>query len=116
PGALPPAPSIEDYAIIGDTRSVALISRGGSIDWLCWPRFDSRSIFARILDVDRGGHFSIHPESRFETKRRYDGNVLVTTFTTDSGVARLTDLMPVMREEEKKQRLTPFRQILRRIE
>ena len=95
---------------------MALVSRDGSIDWLCWPRFDSRSIFARILDVERGGHFSIRPEGAFESRRRYDGNVLVTTFTTATGVARLTDLMPVMREEEKKRRLTPFRQILRRVE
>jgi GH15 family glucan-1,4-alpha-glucosidase len=107
---------IEDYAIIGDTRSIALISRGGSLDWLCWPRFDARSLFARILDVDRGGHFSIRPAGDFEVKRRYDTNVLITTFTTPTGVARLIDLMPVMREIEKKSRLSPFRNILRRIE
>ena len=111
-------PPIEDYAIIGDTRSAALISRDGSIDWLCWPRFDSRSWFARLLDVNRGGHFSIHPHEPFRATRRYIDltNVLETTFTTDRGVARLTDLMPVMREEEKHSRLTPFRQLLRRIE
>jgi len=107
---------IEDYAIIGDTRSIALVSRNGSIDWLCWPRFDSRSVFARILDPDRGGHFSIAPDAPFRTTRRYDGNILITTFTTDTGVAQLIDLMPVMREEEKRKRLAPFRQLLRRIE
>jgi len=107
---------IEDYAIIGDTRSIALVSRSGSIDWLCWPRFDSRSVFARLLDLDRGGHFSIAPDAPFRVTRRYDGNILITTFTTDSGVAQLTDLMPVMREEEKRTRLTPFRQLFRRIE
>jgi GH15 family glucan-1,4-alpha-glucosidase len=109
---------IADYAIIGDTRSAALISSAGSIDWLCWPRFDSRSVFARILDYERGGHFSIRPDAPFTSKRRYVGptNVLETTFTTESGIARLTDLMPVMREADKRTRLAPFRQLLRRIE
>jgi GH15 family glucan-1,4-alpha-glucosidase len=111
-------PPIGDYAIVGDTRSAALISRDGSVDWLCWPRFDSASFFARLLDRERGGYFAIRPSIAFETTRRYldDTNVLETTFTTASGVARLTDLMPVMREEEKAHRLTPFRQLLRRIE
>ena len=109
---------IADYAIIGDTRSAALISREGSIDWLCWPRFDSCSYFARLLDRERGGYFSIQPEDAFEVTRRYadDTNVLETTFKTASGVVRLTDLMPVMREEEKRHRITPFRQLLRRVE
>jgi GH15 family glucan-1,4-alpha-glucosidase len=109
---------IADYAAIGCTRSVALISRGGSIDWLCWPRFDSPSIFGRLLDAERGGCFSIRPAISHEAKRCYlDGtNVIETTFTTESGIARMLDLMPVMTEEEKRTRLTPFRQLLRRIE
>ncbi|HEY8132343.1 MAG TPA: trehalase-like domain-containing protein, partial [Thermoanaerobaculia bacterium] len=109
---------IADYAIIGCTRSAALISREGSIDWLCWPRLDSPSIFARILDFRRGGFFAIRPAEPFTVKRRYlpSTNVLETTFTCDSGVVTLLDLMPVMREEEKHSRLTPFRQILRRVE
>lgn len=113
-----PHPAIENYALIGDTRSAALISNRGSIDWLCWPRFDSPSLFARLLDDERGGHFSIHPEGEFESTRRYVDatNVLETTFTCSSGAARLIDLMPVMRESEKRRRLTPFRQLLRRVE
>jgi GH15 family glucan-1,4-alpha-glucosidase len=109
---------IADYAVIGDTRSAALIARDGSIDWLCWPRFDAPSLFARLLDAQRGGFFAVHPEGRFTSARRYvEGtNVLETTFSCDSGVARLTDLMPVMAEEEKRRRLTPYRQLLRRIE
>ena len=109
---------IADYAAIGCTRSVALVSRGGSIDWLCWPRFDSPSIFGRLLDIDKGGFFAIHPAVEHESKRRYlDGtNVIETTFTSGSGTARLIDLMPVMTEEEKRTTLTPFRQLLRRIE
>src|SRR5581483_11092150 len=111
-------PPIGDYAIIGCTRSAALISREGSIDWLCWPRFDSGSVFARILDYQKGGYFSIRPSVEFKTVRRYlpRTNVLETTFQCATGTVKLLDLMPVMREEEKKRRLTPFRQLLRRIE
>jgi GH15 family glucan-1,4-alpha-glucosidase len=112
------ATPIADYAVIGDTRSIALISRRGSIDWLCWPRFDAPSIFARLLDADKGGHFSIAPAVPFTATRRYVGetNVLETTFACGGGEATLLDLMPVLTEEEKRHRLTPFRQILRRVE
>jgi GH15 family glucan-1,4-alpha-glucosidase len=109
---------IADYAIIGCTRSAALISKEGSIDWLCWPRFDAPSIFARILDYQHGGFFAIHPSGEFTSKRRYlpSTNVLETTFESGTGTVKLLDLMPVMREGDKKRLLTPFRQILRRIE
>ena len=114
PGYLP----IADYAIIGCTRSAALISRAGSIDWLCWPRFDSPSIFARILDHDRGGFFSIRPAGEFRSTRRYlpRTNILETTFECDSGAVTLIDLMPVQLQQDKRKLLRPFRQILRRIE
>ena len=109
---------IADYAVIGCTRSIALVSRSGSIDWLCWPRFDSESVFGRILDAEKGGYFAIQPAIPFESKRRYlEGtNVIETTFTTASGIVRLLDLMPVMTEDEKQKRLSPFRQLLRRVE
>ena len=109
---------IADYAIIGDARSAALISREGSIDWLCWPRFDSRSVFARILDAQRGGSFSLAPPVEFMAKRRYLGrtNVLETTYETESGSARVLDLMPALTEDQKRRRLLPFRQLLRRVE
>ncbi|HYS53010.1 MAG TPA: glycoside hydrolase family 15 protein [Thermoanaerobaculia bacterium] len=109
---------IADYAVVGCTRSAALISSEGSIDWLCWPRFDSPSVFARLLDDQRGGYFSIRPRVEFKSQRRYlDGtNVLETIFKTADGIVRLIDLMPVMREEEKRQHLSPFRQMLRRVE
>jgi GH15 family glucan-1,4-alpha-glucosidase len=115
---MPPYPPIADYAAIGCTRSVALISRDGSIDWLCWPRFDSASVFGRILDAEKGGFFAVRPSVEHEATRRYlEGtNVIETTFTTETGVARLLDLMPVFTEEEKQKRLSPFRQLLRRIE
>jgi len=115
---VPDSIPIADYAAIGCTRSVALVSRGGSIDWLCWPRFDSPSIFGRLLDIDKGGFFAIHPSAEHHATRRYlDGtNVIETTFTTKSGTAKLLDLMPVMTEEQKRKTLSPFRQLLRRIE
>jgi len=106
---------IQDYGVIGNCRSAALVGRSGSIDWLCWPRFDSPSLFAAVLDRDRGGHFLIAPCEPFTTTRAYAGesNVLVTTFTTEGGEARLTDLMPVMSEEDKATTLFPEHEILR---
>jgi GH15 family glucan-1,4-alpha-glucosidase len=68
---------IQDYPIIGNGRSVALISKRGSIDWLCWPRFDSASIFAAILDRNVGGYWSIRPAQRFETTPGYLDNTNV---------------------------------------
>ncbi|MGH2756052.1 MAG: glycoside hydrolase family 15 protein, partial [Actinomycetota bacterium] len=87
---------IEDYALIADTHSAGLVSRTGSIDWLCLPRFDSASCFARILDEEHGGHWSIAPAEEIEeTSRRYvdDTLILETTFRTRSGVVRLIDLL-----------------------
>ena len=114
----PSAPAIGDYAIIGDCRSAALVSRHGSIDWLCWPRFDSASVFAAMLDRDRGGFFSAAPVGDARVSRRYleSTNVLETTFRTATGVLRLTDLRPVASESDKGAELLPQREILRRLE
>ena len=108
---------IQDYAIIGNARSAALVSNRGSLDWLCWPRFDSPSIFGAILDPRIGGRWSICPESDSQTSRRYieNTNVLETTFSTDSARVVLTDFMPVTLEEEKKRRLWPEHELLRQI-
>jgi GH15 family glucan-1,4-alpha-glucosidase len=106
---------IHDYGIIGNGRSAALVGLSGSIDWLCWPRFDSPSVLAAILDRTAGGHFSIAPTAPFTATRAYedDSNVLVTTFVTSDGEVRLTDLMPVMSEEDKATTLFPEHEILR---
>ncbi|MDX1568743.1 MAG: glycoside hydrolase family 15 protein, partial [Longimicrobiales bacterium] len=108
-------PPIGDHGIIGNCRTAALVSRTGSIDWLCLPRFDSPSFFARILDRTKGGCFSIRPEDPAEIERRYlpSTNVLETTFHTDDGVLRLTDFMPVTSEERKRDVLWPQHEILR---
>ena len=90
------ASRIEDYALIGDCRSAALVSRDGSIDWLCLPRFDSGALFAALLGDDGHGRWRIAPaEAGFQVHRRYRGDsmVLETTFETPTGVCRLVDGM-----------------------
>ena len=89
------------YGLIGDCRTAALISDRGSIDWLCAPDFDSPSLFARLLDARRGGHFTIRPTARFDSTAAYAGHsgVLETAFRTASGTARLTDFMPLTQGE-----------------
>jgi GH15 family glucan-1,4-alpha-glucosidase len=87
---------IEDYAAIGDGHTAALISRSGSLDWLCLPQFDSPACFAGLLGTDRNGHWLIGPDGEHEASRRYvdDTAVLETTYTTETGAVRVTDLMP----------------------
>lgn len=88
---------IADYGLIGDCYTAALVSHHGSIDWLCIPRFDSPSLFARILDTERGGYFAIQPTIPFTACADYVGNsgVLKTTFETSQGKVTLTDFMPL---------------------
>ena len=87
---------IEDYALIGDCESAALVGRDGAIDWLCWPRFDSPACFAALLGDARHGRWKIVCQSK-TTKRRYrpDTLILETEFETDTGAATLIDFMPV---------------------
>jgi GH15 family glucan-1,4-alpha-glucosidase len=90
-------PRIEDYALIGDCRTAALVSRFGSIDWLCLPRFDSPACFAALLDHPRAGRWRIapaEPELRITRRYRPGTPILETTFHTDQGRATLIDFMP----------------------
>ena len=93
-GPWAPAP-IRDYALLGDTRTAALTSRSGSIDWLCWPRFDSPPVFGRLIDGERGGSFGIAVAGAVPTERRYRdrSTVLETTWEGASGRARLVEGM-----------------------
>ena len=91
---------ISDYGIIGDMHSAAVVGLDGSIDWLCFPRFDSPSVFAAILDDAKGGRFRLCPAGRYEIEQRYltDTNILSTTFTTESGQVEVQDLMPIKQD------------------
>ena len=93
PSALP----IEDYAVLGDTGTAALVGRDGSIDWLCLPRFDSPACFAALVGSRDNGRWLLGPVGEATTTRRYVGNsfVLETTHETPTGVARITDFMPL---------------------
>lgn len=89
---------IEDYAMIGDTESAALVGKNGSVDWLCAPRFDSPAFFAALLGTEANGHWQIAPVGkvrRVERRYRQGTVVLETEFETDDGVVQLVDCMPL---------------------
>ena len=110
-------PPIEDYAAIGDGRSVALVSREGSIDWLCLPHFSSPPFFAALLDRHRGGRFALRPAVPFRSKRRYvgDTNVVETSFETKNGCCLVTDCMTLLPASRYRDELRPQAEILRQI-
>lgn len=93
--------NISDYGLIGDMHSVALVSYDGSIDYCAIPHIDSPTVFAALLDDEKGGFFKIHPRERFESEQEYikDTNVLSCTFKTKKGMAKLIDFMPISTEE-----------------
>src|SRR6476659_9107027 len=114
---------IEDYGLIGNMHTAALVGRNGSIDWLCLPHFDSPSVFAAILDSKKGGRFRIAPtvlsesedaKYRITRKQVYwpETNVLITRFLLDDGVVEVIDYMPV----GVKRGGPGFRQLVRRVE
>src|SRR5258705_10723199 len=89
---------IGDYGIIGDLNTIALVGMDGSIDFLCLPHFDSPSVFAALVDTERGGRFQIAPLLDSATRKQLylpDTNVLLTRFLDANGVAELSDFMPV---------------------
>jgi GH15 family glucan-1,4-alpha-glucosidase len=104
---------IEDYALVGDGRTAALVARDGSVDWLCLPNLDSPSVCAAILDSANGGAFELCPEVAFTTSRRYvpGTNVLETTFAASGGSVRVVDAMTIPNGE-----LSPMRELARSIE
>ncbi len=99
---------IAEHGIIGDLHTVALVGTNGAIDWCCWPRFDSPSVFASILDSERGGEFRVCPASDdHTTKQLYfpDTNVLITRFLTPDGVGEVQDFMPIHRDPQHTRRI-----------
>ncbi|KAI5477974.1 glycoside hydrolase family 15 protein, partial [Pseudohyphozyma bogoriensis] len=87
----------QDHGMIGNCRTAALVSISGTVAQLCWPDFDSPSVFARILDKDHGGHFAIRTDSSTSTKQQYlpSTNILITKFLSDEGVGQIQDFMPL---------------------
>jgi GH15 family glucan-1,4-alpha-glucosidase len=98
-----PFQPIENYGVIGNMRSIALVGMHGSIDFLCHPDFDSPTVFAALLDDEKGGHFQIEPElTNVRIRQLYlpDTNILLTRFLAEEGVAELTDFMPIENSQQ----------------
>ncbi len=105
---------IENYGIIGNMRTVALVGMNGSIDWFCYPNFDSPSVFAAILDDNKGGHFSIAPSTADTTQKQIywpETNVLVTRFLSPEGVGEVIDFMPLGTSDQRQR----SHQLVRRV-
>lgn len=105
---------IAEHGLIGDLRSVALVGTNGTIDWYCCPRFDAPSVFASILDADRGGSFELASGIAERTKQFYfpDTNVLITRFYSDEGVGEVQDFMPIVGDPHEADRHRLIRRVL----
>jgi GH15 family glucan-1,4-alpha-glucosidase len=93
-------PNIGDHGLIGDLQTAALVSTDGVLDWFCCPRFDSPSVFASLLDAERGGLYRIAPDrDDYVSRQLYlpDTAILVTRFMTPDGVGEVHDFMPVIK-------------------
>ncbi len=100
-------PAISDYALIGDCETAALVDKSGSIDWLCWPRFDSDTCFARLVGTRENGYWRLGPRARAKVTRSYLPGTLVlkTRYETSDGVATVTDFMPLRDGETRRSNL-----------
>src|SRR5689334_1677507 len=90
---------VDDYGVIGDLHTIALVGVDGSIDFMCFPRFDSPTIFAALLDDRRGGRFQLAPVLKQSRQRQLympDSNILLTRFLSEAGVGEMSDFMPIM--------------------
>jgi alpha,alpha-trehalase len=113
-------PPISAYALVSDCHSAALVSPDGSVDWCCFDRFDARSVFGRLLDWQRGGHFRIAPSQPYRSSRRYrpGTNILETRFETDGGALVLTDCLAMHdtpTAEDGSSPIDPCRQLIRQV-
>ncbi|MGW1893269.1 glycoside hydrolase family 15 protein [Streptomyces sp. NPDC002004] len=113
-GASPRYLPIAEHGLIGDLRSAALVGTNGTIDWYCCPRFDAPSVFASILDADRGGCFELAADVPARTKQFYfpDTNVLITRFFADDGVGEIQDFMPVADDSREADRHRLIRRVI----
>ncbi|BBL78718.1 glucoamylase [Rubrobacter xylanophilus] len=106
---------IEDHGIIGNLHTAALVGTDGTVDWMCLPRFDSPSVFAAILDDEKGGHFRLRPRRYIRSQQLYlpDTNVLLTRFLAEEGMAEVLDFMPILSGPHERRRLVRSVRVVR---
>src|SRR5262245_19791606 len=107
---------IENYGVIGNIQSIALVGMDGSIDFLCYPDFDSPTVFAALLDDKKGGRFQIRPQlSNLRVRQLYlpDTNILLTRFLAKEGVVELTDYMPIEQDGEQPNEIVRIVSVIR---
>jgi len=108
--------AIENYGVIGNMESIALVGMNGSIDFLCYPDFDCPTVFAALLDDQRGGRFEIRPQmGDMRVRQLYfpDTNILLTRFLAEQGVAELTDYMPIQKDHGQPNQIVRMVSVIR---